>query len=369
MSTRHALRVLCVGLVVTMSLPLSPVMSQPTEEQQMLVNGSLDTFAAILADALTQPANQDFVWDRISTSRKEEQIVDLEGLVAEALDQVEGESGIWGELEGAIAELRGELTGDKNGGLGIAQEPNEAPAFDLYFPIEEHRRKWDGTMTNLLVAYAPVGIEENVENIIAYSVETGDAVLLDAKNPPKDPNLVLIVGVDEGETLEPEAPLMEVAPPVDAAVDPCEIDTGDVNSYIGIPWVYLKDDQEPWWKGRAEVYVLVVQVDHRNSPITHMIHLKKVDYEGKNYYLGNSLLYFFFNSSYQPLTYFHFWEEDWGGSPLSVNASIFGIGFGFTVHDNDDNMGKRYVHRDEVPWIGTKRFSTGYVLFDVDKDP
>jgi hypothetical protein len=138
-------------------------------------------------------------------------------------------------------------------------------------------------------------------------------------------------------------------------------------------WINIRNDEEPWSKGDPEIYVLVGQVAN-GVPITHKIYLPWVNDEKRWYWLGDhapAILYFYYNSSYSPLTYFHFYEED-DGDPIPISIGVStpwgGVSLGFEILDGDDGLGAVWVNRDELPWVGSKRYSTGKVWFEVDKD-
>jgi hypothetical protein len=75
-------------------------------------------------------------------------------------------------------------------------------------------------------------------------------------------------------------------------------------------------------------------------------------------------MYFYFNQNYDVWTCFDFWEED-GGSFMNVSIGPFN----FSVGDDDDHVGRKWVDRDSIPsWNNYLTLSGGDVIFDVDKD-
>ena len=371
MSSMKSLCLACVVLIAALSLVCPQAMAQLTA-QQASINQNLDYIAESLAEQLRlEPLMRNLVLIETKVSPNREQILDLATTVGQAEEQDPARAETWESIRQAMDDMDITIRGPERSEEG-------ATRFDFYFPVEAHRLKWDGG-SDLLVAYIPLETEEGTTPITAYSVKDGSVVILDPTVPPETPTLV--VGLDEHESLEPSPPLMEMAPPVDADVDPCEVNADDTNSWIGVPWIYLVDDHEPWVRGAAEVYAIVVQYDGNGAVRQSKKSLTKVDHDKKWYYLGESpgsIMYFYFDQTYAPETYFRFYEAD-GGLSINVGAYLkfkFGgldadaeVNVSFSIKDGDDDMGSVWVHRDAVPWNGTRRFSTGDVRIEVDKDP
>ncbi|MBN2314225.1 MAG: DUF3103 family protein [Sedimentisphaerales bacterium] len=347
------------------------------------INKSLDEIAFQLYKPLQDSDFRQFIFENVKTARNSEKILDLANTITRSRERdrargtnVSERSRSFDEIGTQINVISSEMSRDPNSVRGEGQR--SAAALDFYLPVEAHRQKWNGD-PNVLIASGPIGTDEDLFYTIAYHVETGEPRILDCRSNADPPNTpVLVVSLNEDpEALDPnEMGLWSQTDEPPEEVDGVAPDSNDTNSYIGVPWIYLRDDQEPWIRGKAEVYVLVGQLYTGSSPntlIKHRVNLKKVNYEGKWYYLGESHsdpMYFYYNNAnYHPFTCFDFWEEDGGGSKVHIGFTIAGFGFGFSILDGDDDMGMISVNRNYVPWCDYKRCDTGYVVFLVDKDP
>ena len=346
MSEKKLFQLLCFGLFITMCLSIPRALSQINDEQRKNINGRLEDVATLLSVPLYDPDVRDLILEETKASRVLEQKLDLSNIVVSARnlggDGISRSPAVWDAIDDAINDLNEAVRGAR-------PDPNAAPiSFDLYFPVEGHRQNWDGS-TDLLLASAPVD-DVNVTEMTAFSIADGSVVRLDPYSPPVTPTL--IVGINEKQLDEPTPPMVEL--PGDANVpdeeNPAAPDANDANSYIGIPWIKLLCDQEPWWKGSPEVYVLVTQTTFVDK--VYKKNLAGVNKVGKWYWLGDGPcypLYFYYNNLFSKVTKFHFKEDDWP--------------------DSDDHLGCFCINRDYVPWCGYKTYANYCVVIDVDKDP
>jgi hypothetical protein len=107
--------------------------------------------------------------------------------------------------------------------------------------------------------------EKDIKQVVAYSVKDGQRVLLDPNNAPNQ--VVLVLAPEEHESHEVVAePKEKDEPPKglkDDAVpreDPPKTgmkDPGDGNSTVGVRYVYLYKDHEPWTRGSPEIKLMM----------------------------------------------------------------------------------------------------------------
>lgn len=332
-----------------------------TSTQISDVNTRLDSLARDTAQLLRDDTNRTDFFNKYRASRVREQRLGLKAFATESRDRVAG-----------TRVLAGRLISSTTTATRTIQQVNlgRAADFDMYFPVRQHRTQWTGD-SNLVVAFAPTGDEDSVTQIQGYRVQDGQRATLRADTPPSEPTLV--IALPEGPTQAVPRSLM-IPPLPSGAEPPDEAVAPPPDPYIGIRYLKLLDDQEPWWKGDPEIYVLVGQ-SHTTQPIKHKIYLDYVNDEDHWYSLGESpggALYFYFDNSYSDLIYFHFMEED-TGDLFTVNASVeyagVSVGLSFKVRDGDDDLGYRYESKNAVPFTGYVDRSTGRAAYKLDKDP
>ncbi len=344
----------------------APAMAQGASAQQALeINMEMDRLAQQTASALANPALRGFLAEETRASRNNEQMLFFQETLLKAQDRKELRVS-----PGLINSLIG-LAYDTEDKISAAVKGQDT-GVNIYFPVDEHRQNWRGE-AELLVAFDPIGDEDEISTIVAYSVATGERVVLDPNVAPAVPTLV--IAQDEHIKHDASAPLEESLRPRTEEKSPSDFTTKAAGQfYLGIPQVNMRNDHEPWYRGDPEIYVLVGQ-SYKTSPIESIIHLPNVNDEDKWYYLGDgpgSPLYFFFTEAdYSDLSYFHFMESD-GGGKFTISASVeykgAKVGLEYVVEDGDDNLGKRYIHKSQVPLYGYLLQSTGDMEFYVDKD-
>lgn len=288
MSRTKFLCVLCVGLIVMSSFSQPKAIAQVTDpKQQQRINDSLKEVASLLVSPLTDSKFRSLIREELKTARNPGQKVPLEATLQKIRPpgDVPAAAGSWeGKMNNALLALKDAVAGDVPSG---AAEPTPV-AITLSFPAKGHLQNWDGG-ADLLVAYAPLDDSDASVSLIARSVKYGYEVALDPETPPETPTL--IVGLGEPAE-QPAPPLTELAgfalPPGEE--NPIVPDANDTNSYIGVRWVMILDDHEPWYKGDPEVYVKVTQ--WRNGvDIKHTVDLPGVNKEFKWYDLGDGVGY------------------------------------------------------------------------------
>jgi len=342
------------------------------------IDGEFSKAAKNLAEFLRDPALREFLWHDMQASRDIEKIIDFKETLTRAANLPD------------LHVVRPKALLEQADAVSTIEEKMKAAGFqeeligvDLYFPVDSHREAWRGE-DNLLVAASPVQ-ESNVKGSDAYVVKTGKHIILDPKKAPEMPTLV-IAGREK-----PLCPaclsLVPLAPPPQEAEPPQEEGedlprrNGVHHSWIGIPWLKLLDDHEPWIRGKPEIYVLVGQ-SFKTTPLTSRIDLSHVDDENKWYDLGESPsqsptgiggpLYFYFDENYSDATVFIFMESDGGGSIKLTSGVDFGgqrVGLEWTVGGGDDSLGSRVVNKNQLGEFGYQQLTTGDVDFLLDRDP
>lgn len=228
-------------------------LESPLEVRQE-ANQDLDEMARELAKLAATPGFRGFIRSEIAQSRNREAIVELDAFIERASRRPDAPPGLsqFGELRGSAKSRFTGLDAEFKG-------------FDLYIPVEAHRTRWRGG-DDFVVAFAPVGDEEAIQEIVGYSVRNGQQVRLDAAKAPD--TVVLIVAPCEHETHEQQAqderitPADRVLPEADVTGrEPAEqaVDQTEGNSYVGLRRVYIRDVKEPWYRGSPEIYLWFAQ--------------------------------------------------------------------------------------------------------------
>jgi len=216
-----------------------------------------------------------------------------------------------------------------------------SPEIDMYFPVPDHRENWTGS-DDILIGFGGL-IDEEAEEISAYSVRTGKIIKIGTAEPTVDPLLMVMpseLHSYESVTLEEvdESPV-EPSPSV------------HTNGYINTNYFKITDDREPWYKGNPEIYVIVFQYSSTAHIEPVYKHLKGVNDEGvwKDLRGCPTALSFYWDESYNVITHYQVWEED-NGTKLKFTIPLFGGFVTYKRRDNDDPLGSVNVHRDQVGW-------------------
>jgi hypothetical protein len=243
-----------------------------------------------------------------------------------------------------------------------------SPEIDIYFPVTSHRDTWTGN-DDLQVA---VGVfNEDAKELRAYSVKTGKMTKISTAEPTAVP--LLMVAPSEHQSYLREN--LEIVDIPEVAPVPSVSERG----YIQTNYFKITDDCEPWWKGDPEIYVLVAQYSSTAQLLTVKKYLQGVNDEGvwKDLRGCPTSLSFYWDESYNVITYYKVMEED-GGSIIHPSISLFGMTVKFDIRDDDDELGSVNVNRNEVGWCPsggltnccnswTKQVSTGKALMRLTK--
>jgi len=161
---------------------------------------------------------------------------------------------------------------------GVARHSQGLLELQLYVP-----RNYIGRVdwSRLPVAYVPAGKRKTWTTVEAFD-HAGNAVLLDARKAPSEP--VLIAGIDRREdqraglaAVNEHLQLAGMQAPA-ARTAAASIDT------TKLVRISLKDDEEPWISGAAEIYAVVsgVQPDQAQAALT-VVDMPYLDYDGTVY--------------------------------------------------------------------------------------
>ncbi|MFU7711262.1 DUF3103 family protein [Aeromonas veronii] len=141
-----------------------------------------------------------------------------------------------------------------------------------------------------LVAYVPSGDEKNWSAIEAFD-SAGNPVYLDVDKAPARP--VLVVEADPVKAKNAGLKVMRKAL-ADADLQSAQrvaASTAPLKTSI-LKKIRLKDDQEPWLLGAAEVYAVVAGVNpSRDEPVVDIVDMPYLDYDNTDYTPNQILVY------------------------------------------------------------------------------
>lgn len=168
----------------------------------------------------------------------------------------------------------------------------------------------------LLVAFPPAGDEKQWTKVKAYNLK-GEVVYLDAKEAPAQP--VIVVETYGFQAFEREVELMnrelqraglQRAKPARYSTRAAEARAAGVET-TRLDQIRLKDDQEPWVSGAAEVYAVTSGIRNAsNEAEVAVIPMYYLDHKDETYYPGQIML-FWDDYAYQAANIQYF-EKDSG---------------------------------------------------------
>jgi len=330
-ATKVLLLILLLAIALPASVQRTKEQGQQIAQKKKEINSQLEMFAKEMMQALEHPGFRGLLQSEIAKSKNREQILESQTFLGKAVGQREAPPGLQ-KLRDRDKKTR-ELI--KTSGFW------DLEGLDIYFPFEDHRKKWKGKK-DLLVAFSPVDDEENVAEIIAYSVKSGKRMIIDPEIPPETPVLVIAAEEHENHKIEPPHP-----PPDAGAVkgpnpkDKVNKNDGSGNSYFGVRYLRIDDDQEPWWKGAPEIYSYYIQ---RGSSATYCQvtykNLYWVNKERSWYYVWPYMARYF-DSRYSNYSYIRIYERD-GGTYRVYDVTIEGQTCLFGKRDGDDYIATRW---------------------------
>lgn len=311
-ATKVLLLILLLAIALPASVQRTKDQGQQTAQKKKEINSQLEMLAKEMAQALGHPGFRGLLQSEIAKSKNREQILESKIFLGKAVGQREAAPGLQ-KLRDRDKKTR-ELI--RTSGIW------DLEGLDIYFPFEDHRKKWKGKR-DLLVAFSSVDDEQDVAEIIAYSVKSGERMILDIEIPPETPVLVIAAEEHENHKIEPPPP-----PTDEGAVKgpkpkgKVKEKDGSGNSYFGVRYLRIDDDQEPWWKGYPEIYSYYIQ---RGSGYTCQVKYKDLYWVNKErswYYVWPHLARYF-DSRYSDLSYIRIYERD-GGTYRKYDVTIEG---------------------------------------------
>lgn len=376
-----------VAICLAMSFTSHLTFGAEPEDQQKLdqINADLDSMAQQLAALTAAPGFRGFLRSEISKSKNRESILSLDRFLERAAKQRNPPPG--------LAKLD-KLNRTSKGRVKTA--PDGLQGYDLYIPVEAHRAKWKGGK-NFIVAFAPVGDDQKIQEITGYSVADGKKVRLDAKKPPE--TVVLIVAPEEHETHEAgEAPptITEADRKIpkphvkgrDIADKPVEQPPG--NSYVGMRRMFIRDVKEPWYAGAPEIYAHIAQRRGNYCENAHISRysdsLERFDnanvwrttwspqYDYQNEACGRpreraDRTCAYFDNNYSNKMRVYIYESDFNVFSYVSNPIVFdlypGVSCSLSRYRGDDYIDSATLYRDNFPFEYDYRHDMGnaYVIW------
>lgn len=181
-------------------------------------------------------------------------------------------------------------------GLSTDKEENQ-PLVQLRLADASMLMPWQNGQAPLF-AFAPDGNDNQWEAIEAYDVN-GKRHLLDVYTMPERP--VFIVELDGKAVLKEGLAIMRSAfAHADLSLDNAQLkqatkavasaDTPISTTVLSN--IHLKDDEEPWISGAAEVYAIVTGISpSRDKPVLDIVEMPYLDYDGTTYHPNQILIH------------------------------------------------------------------------------
>ena len=299
---------------------------QAQDMQRDRLSTMLDRFAAELSAVLAEPASRAFVVERIEASKTK--IVAIGDLLSAALAQ--------GREGASLVQLAAQVRRIET---ALARAGAPVPRLDLKLPVRDHRDLL-GSSETIYVLAAPLADESEVEVLTAYA--NREPVMLDPKQPPSIPTLVVIPG--ESESLEPTYPLPVSAEPGD------EENPRKVDDFVGVPRIWIADAHEGWSSGDPEIYLVTYRSQGGSGFFT------ETDFPGVNdiqvwYNTGDpNASYLFYDSSFNGSVSLAIYERD------------------NFAHGADDFLGSVTITWTALSFSGYTSFGNGDMQIRVDRD-
>ena len=334
---------------------------QQTAAARQEIDTELDSLARDMALALSHPGLRNKLRQTVKKTRTREGILGLEEFIGNAnLDKkIAKEARTDKQLE-KIKKSKRKLGQQKL--LDILGTTR----LDLYFPVPEHRAKWNGS-SDLLVTYAGV-VDENAAVLPAWSAKTGKRVMLSQRTEWKTP--VLVIATEEHESHElpdndvrsrsiPEEVVLEDLGKTFVGSNPENIPVPQEpgNSRYGIYYFKLNDDHEPRSRGLPEIYIYL-SIRKGNECVTRRLDCSRIELEGltirtwtDNYCPKNNPTsvsqYFSTSSSYGNKVYYHVYEHDGGSKTYHLHSNEGAI-CEISKHFGDDYVDDSKMYLDNM---------------------
>jgi hypothetical protein len=323
----------------------------PQSREATEIAKTMDDLAKELAGLLANPGIRNHLRSEINKSSKRENIIFLD----EFLTSVVKVSGLpdqtLDKVRIALNNAKGAKRRFKRTNINQMLISSE---IDVSFPVRNHRDKWTGS-DDLLIASE--NLDENVQQITAYSVKTQTPMKISTASPPDIP--ILMVSPCEHHSHTPEILQISDIPPLESAPQKSP------SSYIAVNYLKILNDYEPWHKGDPEIYVHFFQTDLKgNISYNRRFFFPGINREDVWYLIPNSfgwnLCIQYLEEKNGPITYFLVYEEDANWS-ITIDVSIGLITFPITIHEGDDLIDRFEINRNFVGFCPSS--STTYNCF------
>jgi hypothetical protein len=169
----------------------------------------------------------------------------------------------------------------------------------------------------VLFGVGPQGPKHGVTRVEAYDLQGGLHVL----DPHAQPGvLVLMPGADRAEVKRAGIAFLNAGLVRAHFSTEAPRATGPI--YCSkLTYIRLADDQEPWWKGAAEVYAFTAGIDPTvDRPNLRLIDLPYLDYDQTDYF-PNQLVLFWSDYRFNAAD-FQLWEQDDGANYQDVLTAV-----------------------------------------------
>ena len=184
--------------------------------------------------------------------------------------------------------------------------------------------------SNVLFSFAPKGDESTWSKIKAFTIDKKE-VFLDVNEAPNQP--VIVIETDGFETLKREVAYMnkylreegvQNTRFNDSNAQTISLKSAGLET-TKLDKIRLNDDEEPWISGAAEVYAVTSGIkDGDNNPEIKVIPMYYLDYDGKDYY-PNQVMLFWDDYQYQAANIQLFEKDDNVNYKDLVSAIVNGV--------------------------------------------
>jgi hypothetical protein len=200
-----------IGLVVAVESIAVHFSEPPDLAEERLERDSrfTETIARTLGLLLADQTVRDLLLQERRGSQRKDQSINLNRFVTQVEPLVLGdlqEEDLQGESHKVFRELKRTVS-------------RVSPSFQLFFPVKEHRRQWQGG-PEILVAFDNGQPEKEIKEVVAFDIQ-GERISLDPEMPPMPPVVVLSPCAPIG-SFSPECDPLPPCPPNPPAEDfPC----------------------------------------------------------------------------------------------------------------------------------------------------
>jgi hypothetical protein len=347
----------------------------PAQEAQeyAAINAELERVAKEIASLLQHPGFRGQLRGEINGAKTNESILVLDKFLAKVAKQKKAPPGL-DKARGASDKASQRIKNSTAWALD---------GIDLYFPVEDHKAKWKGN-EDLLVAYSPVTDEASVKAIIGFSVKTQQKVTLDPTTPPATPVLIVAPEEHDNHELPVASRGMEPSPAeqeesqdvsgiefIEGDAEDSPVLQEDGNSFVGLRRMYMRDDKEPWSRGKPEVKVFF---GHKKGSYCQSKYtwysgttLERFDYtntwkttwygtppygsycqSGTNNYSNNTC--FYFDNTYDNKMVLYIYEQDGGSRREKLYTLYSGVTCSWSYYSGDDYMDSGIMYRNNFPF-------------------